>query len=82
MNLRVPQVGTKLLPVKDHHLLCQVEQAVPGDLDQQVKLLRQTMDQMGPTVAVRLGLSRGFDSGRGERRCWLMADGFFPAKHV
>lgn len=82
VNLRVPQVGTKLLPVKDHCLLCQVEEAAPSDLEKQVKLLRQTLDQMGPTVAVRLGLSRGFDSGRGERRCWLMTDGFFPARNV
>ena len=80
VNLRVPQVGTKLLPVKDHPLLCHAEQAAPGDLGEQAKVLRQAILQMGPTVAVRLGLSRGYDSGRGEPRCWLMADGFFPTE--
>jgi hypothetical protein len=33
---------------------------------------------MGDQVAVRLGLSRAFNSRSGEPGvCWLMADGFF-----
>jgi hypothetical protein len=82
VRLKLPGVGVKLLPVKDHYLLCQAERAAGLDPAQLAKALRQAVDEMGNNVAVRLGLSRGFDAGRGERRCWLMADGFFPAEEL
>ncbi len=80
-RLRVPGVGTKLLPVKDHHLLCHAERSAADALGR-ARVMRETILKMAPTIAVRVGLSRGYDSGRGERRCWLMADGFFPAEEV
>ena len=78
ITLRVPGLDGRLLPVKDHHLLSRAEQAAP-DLAGQVQVLNRTVRQMGPQVAVRLGLSRPFqlrpDCQAGF--CWLMADGFF-----
>jgi len=82
VRLKLPGVGVKLLPVKDHYLLCQAERTAGLDPGQLAKALRLAVDEMGKTVAVRLGLSRGFDPGRGERRCWLMADGFFSAEEL
>jgi hypothetical protein len=68
----------KQLPVKDHHLLSRVE-ATGQTLTDQVQLLQQAVLQMGPRVAVRLGLTRPFQATaeRGPGFCWLMADGFF-----
>jgi hypothetical protein len=80
-RLNLPGLGTKLVPVKDHHLLRHGELSAtdPAGL---ARVLRETVAAMGPSVAVRLGLSRGFVSGHGEPRCWLMADGFFPAEDI
>lgn len=82
VRLKVPGVGVKLLPIKDHFLLCQAEQVAGTDPTRESKALRQAVEQMGRNIAVRLGLSRGFDTGRGERRCWLMADGFFSGEEL
>jgi hypothetical protein len=78
VNLPVPGVGERYLPVKDHHLLCRAtavaseSQALPGALDCLV-------GEMGDAVAIRLGLSRPFQGGGKtvSHACWLMADGFF-----
>jgi hypothetical protein len=72
----------KELPVKDHFLLANAERNVGTDPAELAKFVTQEMGQGAKTVAIRLGLSRGFDVGRGERRCWLMADGFFPIEEI
>lgn len=82
VQLKLPLLGCKLLPVKDHDLLSHGERLAAGDPAGQARALRGAIAQMGPMVAVRLGLSRGFDTGQGERRCWLMADGFFAAEDI
>jgi hypothetical protein len=76
--LNVPGSGERLLPVKDHHLLCRAERATT-DLAGQQQELQRAVQQMGDQVAVRLGLSRSFqgEPGRSPAVCWLMADGFF-----
>jgi hypothetical protein len=58
--------------------VCRAEQAGTS-LDAQVKFLTASVQAMGEQVAVRLGLSRGFQSAPGKPAavCWLMADGFF-----
>jgi hypothetical protein len=79
VRLPVRGMGTLVLAVKDHHLLARAE-SVGEDLDRQVAALNESIRDMGPSVAVRLGLSRGFhaeDGAAAEGRCWLMADGFF-----
>jgi hypothetical protein len=82
VRLKLPGVGVKLLPVKDHYLLCQAERTAGFDPGQLAKALRQAVDEV-LSVLVQVPLrSRGFDSGRGERRCWLMADGFFSAEEL
>ena len=44
----------------------------------QIATLNTAVMQMGERVAVRLGLSRPFQSdARQPAMCWLMADGFF-----
>ena len=78
--LLVPGLGTKRLPVKDHALLSACEGPAQDSLERFGERLTERVRSMGRQVAVRLGLSRGFDSGRGEPRCWLMADGFFSAE--
>jgi hypothetical protein len=80
VTLPLPGVGDRVLPVKDHHLLLRAERAAPA-LAERVQALTQAVRQMGPTVAVRLGLSRPFEgnAGRAPSSCWLMADGFFSA---
>jgi hypothetical protein len=77
VELPFPGLGTRWLPVKDHHLLLRVERAT-GDLEQRVKMLNEGVQQMGEQIAVRLGLSRAFQ-GRADQpsMCWLMADSFF-----
>jgi hypothetical protein len=76
--LQVPGLENRLLPMKDHHLLCRAEQAAQ-DLPSLLRDLHAAVGTMGEQVAVRLGLSRPFppraDCGAGF--CWLMADGFF-----
>jgi hypothetical protein len=65
------------LPVKDHFLLKTVEDS-GQPAGEQAALLSQAVRNMGDPVAVRIGLSRSFQSSA-ERpgQCWLMADGFF-----
>jgi hypothetical protein len=82
VRLKLPGVGVKQLPVKDHFLLSSAEQHVGTDPAALAKFLAQEIGQTGKIVAVRLGLSRAFDVGRGERRCWLMADGFFCIEEI
>jgi hypothetical protein len=65
----------KQLMVKDHHLLNRAA-AAAKDPEGQTQALTEAVRQMGERVAVRLGLSRGFQSGV-TLLCWLMADGFF-----
>ena len=75
--LPVPPLGERLLMVKDHHLLRRAEES-RGDPGRQIAALNTTVMQMGERVAVRLGLSRPFQSDtRQPAMCWLMADGFF-----
>jgi hypothetical protein len=78
VRLDLPGWEDRLLPVKDHHLLCRAERA-GQNLQGRIEVLNQAVRQMGEPVAVRLGLSRAFkpraDCETGF--CWLMADGFF-----
>jgi hypothetical protein len=78
VKLSVPEIGERVLAVKDHHLLSRAKQA-GADLDRQLAALQAVVGQMGEQVAVRLGLSRPFhhEDDRDLPRCWLMADGFF-----
>jgi hypothetical protein len=77
VELPLPGLGTRWLPVKDHHLLLKAERAA-NDLDGRLTILNGMMQQMGEQVAVRLGLSRSFPSQADQPgMCWLMADGFF-----
>jgi hypothetical protein len=78
VSLALPGLEGRLLPVKDHFLLCQAENASTG-LDGRVRALHRAVGQMGEQVAVRLGLSRAYQAapGRDQGVCWLMADGFF-----
>jgi hypothetical protein len=79
VQLPVPDLGTRTLPVKDHHLLLRAKAAGP-DPNLQVAALNAAIAGMGDTVAVRVGLSRAFSSSDGSgaaASCWLMADGFF-----
>ncbi len=78
VSLPLPELGTRALPLKDHHLLRRA-QAATGNLQGQVQVLNDALHQMGEQVAVRLGLSRPFQTAadRGPSMCWLMADGFF-----
>src|SRR5205085_10820583 len=74
VELRVPGLRERWMPLKDHHLLLRSEQA--PDMPGRLRLLHQALEQMGEQVAVRLGLSRPFrpraDNGPG--CCWLMVD--------
>jgi hypothetical protein len=84
VTLRVPGLQGRWLPVKDHFLLQQAERKGP-DLNARLGAIRQAVQNMGSTVALRLGLSRPFDArqkdehepAQGSGRCWLMVDGFF-----
>ena len=80
VSVPLPGLGERLLPIKDHHLLCRAEQAAT-DLDGQVAALGRAVQQMGERVAVRLGVSRSFQpaDGRAPAKCWLMIDGLFSA---
>lgn len=76
--LNTPELGNRLLPVKDHTLLQRIEQRAT-DLAERVKLLDGAVREMGEAIAVRLGISRAFLSSASDptAKCWLMADGFF-----
>jgi hypothetical protein len=76
--LPVPDLGERLLPVKDHHLLKKVEKAGVGPRER-AKMLGSLIESMGEEIMVRLGLSRPFPGKdqHGPGFCWLMADGFF-----
>jgi hypothetical protein len=78
MSVPLPDVGERLLPLKDHHLLCRAE-AAAADLDGQVQALNRALQPMGEQVAVRLGLSRSYQPSdqRVPGKCWLMIDGLF-----
>jgi len=76
VELPLPDLDLRTLPVTDHHLLTWAEQQAPRPGDQ-AEALNGLVRQMGEVVAVRLGLSRSF-AGEGQRPvCWLMANGFF-----
>jgi hypothetical protein len=84
VRLPIPDLGECWLPVKDHHLLQRaagrIGQPSPENvIGQHVAAVAADVRGMGEHVAVRLGLSRGFDvsGSAGPGRCWLMADGFF-----
>jgi hypothetical protein len=76
--LHVADFEGRTLPVKDHFLLARAEAAAP-DLEGQVRALNEAVRQMGPEMAVRLGVSRAYSGspGRAPNACWVMADGFF-----
>lgn len=79
VQMPVPDLGSRTLPVKDHHLLLRAKAAGP-DVHAQIAALQAALRAMGDDIAVRLGLSRAFsskDSGGTSSACWLMADGFF-----
>jgi hypothetical protein len=77
VQLPLPKIGIRSLPVKDHVLLRKAERASP-DEDQQLQFLTDTVEAMGQQVAVRLGLSRPFAGPPNQPGvCWVMADGFF-----
>lgn len=78
VTLPVPGMRERTVPVKDHFLLAAAERAVPA-LTARAAVLNRLIRAMGESIAVRLGLSRSFQSGvgRGPSSCWLMADGFF-----
>jgi hypothetical protein len=78
VRLQLPGLGERFLPVKDHHLLCRVEDA-DFQLADRIGVLNRTIQHMGTPIALRLGLSRAFPSGGAGATpaCWLMADGFF-----
>lgn len=77
VQLSLPGLGNRWLPVKDHHLLVKAERAA-NDLEQRLKILNVEVQQMGEEIAVRLGLSRPFPIRTDQPgMCWLMADGFF-----
>jgi hypothetical protein len=77
VELPVPGLGRRIIPVKDHFLLCRAE-GHAREVDPRVRFLDDTVRRLGESVAVRLGLSRPFAGARGQPgRCWLMADGFF-----
>lgn len=78
VQLPVPELGIRSLPVKDHHLLVRAK-AAGADLARQIAAVQSAIGAMGRDVAVRLGLSRAFSSNdsTSASACWLMADGFF-----
>lgn len=80
VTLDVGELQGRSLPVKDHFLLRRAE-AASSEIHGRIRELTLAVQQMGESVAVRLGLSRGFQStpGRRDSECWLMADGFFSS---
>jgi hypothetical protein len=77
VSLPLPGLDRRILPVKDHFLLCRAEKT-HADVDDRLRFLADAVRLMGAHVVVRLGLSRSFPAANGQPgRCWLMADGFF-----
>jgi len=77
VELDLPELGRRVLPLKDHFLLERAELAGDTPLARK-RALELALRQMGEQVIVRLGLTRPFASaGETEAVCWLMADGFF-----
>lgn len=77
VTLCLPELGERSLPMKDHQLLCRAE-AGANTLDARLARMTQLVRGMGDQVAVRLGLTRPFQSEANRAgMCWLMADGFF-----
>jgi hypothetical protein len=77
VSVPVPGLGPRIIPVKDHFLLCRAELEA-RDVERRVRFLDEEVRRMGESVVARLGLSRAFACGNGQPgRCWLMADGFF-----
>jgi hypothetical protein len=75
--LSLSGLGERSLPVKDHHLLARAEAAAPA-LETRLTVLTQLVQALGEPAAVRLGLSRPFQTAGDQLSlCWLMADGFF-----
>lgn len=81
-DVRVTFLETALegltLAVKDHFLLRGAEQA-SADLEGRQSWMAGKIQTMGEQIVVRLGLSRPFPTQqeKGDKFCWLMADGFF-----
>src|SRR5262249_9792630 len=61
VSLPLPEVGRRILPLKDHFLLSRAEKE-SDDVDEQLGALARAVRSMGVTVVVRLGLSRSFVS--------------------
>src|SRR5205807_10618629 len=59
VSLPLPGLDRRIIPVKDHFLLCRAEKAC-HDLDAQLRFLADAVRAMGREVIVRLGLSRAF----------------------
>jgi hypothetical protein len=77
VEMDLPEVGRRILPLTDHFLLERAELAGESPLARQCAL-ELAVRQMGEQVVVRLGLTRPFASScQAEGVCWLMADGFF-----
>jgi hypothetical protein len=78
VELSVPGIEGRTLPVKDHFLIRRAETA-SATPEGRERALDLAVRQMGPLVVVRLGLSRAFQATptRSPGACWLMADGFF-----
>jgi hypothetical protein len=71
-------LANRPLPLKDHHLLLRAEREAK-DLKSLSQSLTGMVRAMGEMVAIRLGVSRPFQSSaqRGPGLCWLMVDGIF-----
>jgi hypothetical protein len=79
VRLQASQLAGLQLPITDHLLLSRAEQAGP-DPQARMAALTEAVRAMGPSVVVRLGLTRPFaPAGQDEGLCWLMADGFFSS---
>lgn len=78
VELDLPALDRRILPLKDHFLLERAELAGDSPLSRK-RALELAVRQMGEQVVVRLGLTRPFASSPGatEGVCWLMVDGFF-----
>src|SRR5438094_53856 len=59
VELPLPDLGKRWLPVKDHHLLQKAEHA-SNEVARRLDILHAAVQHIGEQVAVRLGLSRAF----------------------
>ena len=66
VSLPIPGLGERYLLVKDHHLLQRAERS-SSTIDGQLRVIITLVSQMGELLAVRLGLSRSFQSGSSSR---------------